>query len=169
MDMNNATGRTADGFDLRDGMRVWTNDLRAGTVNLSAAFVEGHELWFDVLEDGRTVSDLVSESRVCVRHPFTGEPAPAASSGDFVADVLALVSPEDVATLEDVCEEIAHRTQTAYTVWDMLAESVIPAGLAGDASDTAERLAALVAEVAASERELALEMMAEYPTAQVSE
>ncbi|KRD08593.1 hypothetical protein ASE48_08495 [Mycobacterium sp. Root265] len=78
---------TADGVRITQGMRVWTNNLDHGTVDLSRAEYEWHGpegryvLWFDVNVDttykGAAVSqrDYLSHDRVAVNHPFTGRKA----------------------------------------------------------------------------------------------
>lgn len=70
--------RTADGQPLTDGMRVWTNDLEAGTVDLSQLDFEWHNNetrwvpWFDVIVESRKRGVSQSDDRVAVRHPFSG-------------------------------------------------------------------------------------------------
>lgn len=78
--------RTADGVEITHGLRVWTNDLEAGFVDLESgwggrpAYSEtnhntGHvEWWFDVKLD-KGGHKLMSESRVATRHPSTRERA----------------------------------------------------------------------------------------------
>ncbi|AVP41937.1 hypothetical protein SEA_JSQUARED_97 [Mycobacterium phage Jsquared] len=77
--------RTADGQNIKQGMRVFTNNLDRGVVDLSRAEFEWHAvenryvLWFDVLVDttydGKTVErrDMQSDDRVATR--FNGRDA----------------------------------------------------------------------------------------------
>lgn len=62
--------KTADGFKIAHGMRVWDYNLNRATVDLSVI----DDGWFYTIDDSghRGSSDSV---RVCVRHPFTGESA----------------------------------------------------------------------------------------------
>lgn len=79
------TVKSADGVALTDGLRVFTNNLDRGVVDLSRAEYEWHGgedryvLWFhvrvDTTYDGKTVerSDLQSDDRVATR--FNGRAA----------------------------------------------------------------------------------------------
>lgn len=67
------THYTTNHVEIVDGLRVWTNDVERGTVDLSRSWVENGKLWFDV-DTGRG-KVLQSEDRVATRHPFTGERA----------------------------------------------------------------------------------------------
>lgn len=75
--------RTANGVTITHGLRVFTNDMETGTVDLEYEDAEpetnqnnGHvEWWFYVNRDNGRGHKLMSESRVATRHPFTGEPA----------------------------------------------------------------------------------------------
>lgn len=60
--------RTADGFLIVEGLRVWNNELRRVTITLEGSWLEGDELWFYTREGG-----LTSQSRVASRHPMSGE------------------------------------------------------------------------------------------------
>lgn len=67
--------KTADGFPLVDGMRVWDNNLLRVTVRLNGReWIENGEMWFDTEGENGGLS-LSSESRVATRHPGTGEKA----------------------------------------------------------------------------------------------
>ena len=70
---------TADGVDIRQGLRVFTNNLDRGTIDLSRANYEWHPvearyvLWFDVVLDTsykgepKTGRELQSDDRVATR------------------------------------------------------------------------------------------------------
>lgn len=76
---------TADGVQIRQGLRVFTNNLDRGTVDLGRANYEWHPvegryvLWFDVLLDTSykgvptTGRELQSDDRVATR--FDGKKA----------------------------------------------------------------------------------------------
>ena len=76
---------TANGVEIVDGMRVFTNNLDKGTVDLSSAaweWYEGegkHHLWFEVNVDtsykGEPVSQRYSQSDDRVATRFKGEAA----------------------------------------------------------------------------------------------
>lgn len=63
--------KTADGYEITNGMRVWDYNLRRGVVDLTTLDSDG---WFHVHNDGGGQS-LMNWERVCVRHPFTREQA----------------------------------------------------------------------------------------------
>lgn len=74
--------RTADGFEVTHGLRVWDNNLERGSVDLEVRppFSEtnqnnGHVEWWFYIQRDKGGRDLTSESRVATRHPFTGEKA----------------------------------------------------------------------------------------------
>jgi hypothetical protein len=67
------TLRTADGHLIKDGMRVWTNDLRPGVVKLDQV-TRASDGWFHVYEDGHGRA-MQNAERVAVRHPATREKA----------------------------------------------------------------------------------------------
>lgn len=79
------TVKTADGVAITAGLRVFTNNLDRGVIDLSRAEYEWHSgesryvLWFDVrvdtTYDGKTVDsrDLQSDDRVATR--FEGRAA----------------------------------------------------------------------------------------------
>lgn len=77
--------KTADGVVLADGLRVFTNNLDRGAVDLSDAHYEWHAgesryvLWFDVrvdtTYDGKTVDRRVSQSDDRVATRFEGRAA----------------------------------------------------------------------------------------------
>lgn len=74
---------TADRVVITEGLRVWTNDLEAGTISLADAEYEWHGpesryvLWFRVMVDGDSNQRgvLQSDDRVTTRHPFSREVA----------------------------------------------------------------------------------------------
>lgn len=78
---------TADRVEIVDGLRVFTNNLDRGVIDLSRADFEWNAsenryvLWFDVLLDTRytgepmTGRELQSDDRVATRHPFSGKSA----------------------------------------------------------------------------------------------
>lgn len=75
-----ATFTTADGYAIVDGMRVWTNDLRTGEIDLEHAHLEHNwnthtnALWFHVVEDDTTGRGVLqSHDRVARR--FNGRVA----------------------------------------------------------------------------------------------
>ncbi|AZV00884.1 hypothetical protein KIY87_gp11 [Mycobacterium phage Malec] len=84
-ELHRFAAKTADGVPIYQGMRVFTNNLDRGVVDLSRAEFEWHagegiyHLWFDVLVDtnyrGERVSqrDMQSDDRVTTR--FQGEAA----------------------------------------------------------------------------------------------
>lgn len=61
--------RTADRVPLTDGLRVFTNDLSVGVVDLSRASVEHNwnshrnALWFDVVEERNWKGEPVAKGR----------------------------------------------------------------------------------------------------------
>jgi len=77
--------KTADGVPITEGMRVFTNNLDAGVIDMSKASYEWHGpenrwvLWFDVTLDTsykgepKTGSEMQSHDRVAVR--FNGKRA----------------------------------------------------------------------------------------------
>lgn len=73
--------KTANGVTIEQGLRVWTNDLERGWVDLEYRdpWFEGEgsrrEGWFYVQVHGELRRVIQSESRVSTRHPFTGEKA----------------------------------------------------------------------------------------------
>lgn len=92
--MSATTGRylTADGVLVTLGQRVWTNDLRAGTVvalavhdemnmNIDSPQYGDVTVWHHVLEDGKEVAALCDGSRIATRHPFTREAPPEVPPG----------------------------------------------------------------------------------------
>lgn len=76
--------KTADGVLIQNGLRVFTNNLDVGTINLVGAQYEWHAgerryvLWFDVNCDtdykGNACDkrELQSDDRVATRNPFNG-------------------------------------------------------------------------------------------------
>lgn len=74
---------TADRVEITDGLRVWTNDLEAGFIDLGDAEFEWHGgesryvLWFRVIRDDKPGDRgvLQSHDRVSTRHPFSREVA----------------------------------------------------------------------------------------------
>lgn len=74
---------TADGVVIRDGLRVWTNDLELGHVDLAGADYEWNSsekryvLWFRVIRDDQPAERgvLQSDDRVTTHHPRTGKAA----------------------------------------------------------------------------------------------
>jgi hypothetical protein len=64
-----------------DGLRVWDNDLRSGSVDfaetarMSRMYWDG---WFYMRRDDGNGFDLVDGGRMAVRHPVTREAPPAA-------------------------------------------------------------------------------------------
>ena len=74
---------TADGVEITEGLRVWTNNLEAGVISLENADFEWHGpeqryvLWFRVIRDDmpNDRGHLQSDDRVATRHPFTGKAA----------------------------------------------------------------------------------------------
>lgn len=79
------TARTANGVEIVDGLRVFTNNLDRGTVDLSRANWEWHgpegvyHFWFDVKCDtnykGEPSSDRVMQSDDRVATRFNGKAA----------------------------------------------------------------------------------------------
>ena len=74
--------KTADGVKIVDGLRVWTNDLDAGRINMEDVSFEQNEntgeifMWFRVIRDNRLERGILqSNDRVAVRNPFTGKKA----------------------------------------------------------------------------------------------
>lgn len=72
---------TADRYPITNGMRVWTNDLRPGVVNLERASLEHNwndhtnALWFHVVEDGDPHGRGVLQSHDRVAKRFNGKEA----------------------------------------------------------------------------------------------
>jgi hypothetical protein len=72
---------TADGVEIIEGLRVWTNDLTTGVIDLTEAEYElnhntgEYTLWFRVKLDAASNDRgvLQSEDRVATKNPFTGE------------------------------------------------------------------------------------------------
>jgi hypothetical protein len=75
-------GMTADGIEIMDGLRVWTNNLELATVTINDRFKPWREVfqnpedsrfgqvewWFYVTLDSGG-NQIMSESRVSTRHP----------------------------------------------------------------------------------------------------
>jgi hypothetical protein len=74
--------KTADGYLITDGMSVWDYDLERVTVDLARFNISNYmkepdplgQYWFDVKTESGDVK-IMSDTRVCVIHPFTGEKA----------------------------------------------------------------------------------------------
>jgi len=64
-----------------DGLKVWTNDLDLGTVDLAVSGVDRPHWdgWFRLVMDGGGTS-LANGERMAVLHPFTRMPTPAMRS-----------------------------------------------------------------------------------------
>jgi hypothetical protein len=74
--------RTADGVEIVNGLRVWTNNVRRATVDLEYGTPwKEREWWFYVHEERDDDGSpgyrgvIMSETRVSTRHPSTGERA----------------------------------------------------------------------------------------------
>lgn len=71
--------RTADGVLITQGLRVWTNNMDKGRIDLSDAEYEAGVLWFRVVLDKDDSSEprgtLQSSDRVATVNPFTNERA----------------------------------------------------------------------------------------------
>ena len=74
--------KTADGVKIVDGLRVWTNDLETGRINMEDVSFEQNEntgeifMWFRVIRDYRMERGVLqSNDRVAVRNPFDGKTA----------------------------------------------------------------------------------------------
>jgi hypothetical protein len=73
-----------------DGLRVWDNDLRSGTVDFAeTARMSRHywDGWFYVRRDDGGGYDLVNGGRMAVAHPFTREAPPPAPGGAGVPEI----------------------------------------------------------------------------------
>lgn len=67
----NFKARTADGFEIKDGMAVWDYNLDPGYVSLKLL---GDDGWFEVVKNqGDRRGTLMNYERVYVRHPSTGK------------------------------------------------------------------------------------------------
>lgn len=80
--------RTADGWPIKHGLRVWTNDMRRATVDLDGDIymeIDGTP-WFDVTEGGGPRKTM-SPDRVATRHPSTGAFAMTDEQRDALTDL----------------------------------------------------------------------------------
>jgi hypothetical protein len=80
--MEDRTVKTLDGVEITCGLRVWDYDLQRGVIayddDLSVPDVDNSgQVWFYVDRDGPDMwgAKLMSDTRVWVRHPTTGEKA----------------------------------------------------------------------------------------------
>lgn len=81
--MTDTRFRTADGVEITDGLWVWDNDLRLGTVDFAKSRPEREtwDGWFYV-RHATTGWSLVNGERMATRHPFTGEVAATRAATD---------------------------------------------------------------------------------------
>lgn len=97
--------RMATGELITDGVRVWDNDLRSGTVSFALSGVDRPHWdgWFYTLTDngGRGLSN---GERMTTRHPFTREAPPPAPSwceycrGPVVEEITGLAADGTAVT-----------------------------------------------------------------------
>jgi hypothetical protein len=69
------TFRTLDGVEITDGLRVWDYNMNRVLVSLDGRqWEENGKLWFDCRNEWTgMLASLMSNDRVWVRHPSTGE------------------------------------------------------------------------------------------------